>query len=47
MVMVIINHRLCIAITFHNVLHGFRAGRSTGNDSCESKLIQKLTDMKE
>ena len=41
-------HRLLTAsITYHNFIHGFRAGRNTGTSTLEAKLIQKLTAMRE
>ena len=46
LVMVILNRRLNASIAFHNVLHGFQAGRSMGNASLEAKLIQQLTSMR-
>ena len=46
-VMVIINHHLRTAISFHDVLHGSRLGHGTGTTSLEAKLLQKLTAMRE
>ena len=46
-VAVILNRRLTSSITFHDVLHGFRAGRRTGTATLESKLLQQLAAMKE
>ena len=43
----IINRCLRMAISFHNMMHGFRAGRGRGTDSLKAKLLQKLTDMRE
>ena len=45
-VVVILNSRFITSIAFHNVLHGFRAGRSMGNASLEAKLLQQLTSMR-
>ena len=41
----LLKRRLVSAITFHDVLHGFRAGRGTGTASLEAKLLQQRTDM--
>ena len=46
-VAVILNHRLTYSITFHDVLHGFRAGRGTGTATLEAKLLQQLAAMRE
>ena len=35
------------AVDLHDMLHGFRAGRSTGNVSLEVKLLQQLTAIRE
>ena len=32
---------------FHDVMHGFRAGRGMGTADLEAKLLQQLTDMRE
>ena len=45
-VTVILNQRLGMAITFPEVLHGFRSGRGAGTASLKAKLIQQLTAMK-
>ena len=42
---VILNCRLISSITFHDVLHGFGAGRGTGNATLEAKLLQQLAAM--
>ena len=47
MVTVIINRRLSTTISFHNVIHGSRAGLCTGGASLESKLLQKFRAMRE
>ena len=39
--------RLTSSITYHNFLHGFRAGRGTGATTLEAKLIQKLAALRE
>ena len=46
-VAVILNFRLTSSITFHDVLHGFRAGSGTGTATLEAKLLQQLADMRE
>ena len=46
-VAVVLNRRLTSSITFHDVLHGFRAGHGTGNATPEAKLIQQLAAMRE
>ena len=46
-VAVILNRRLTSSITFHGVLHGFRAGRGTGTATLEAKLLQQLAAMRE
>ena len=38
-VAVILNCRFTSSITFHDVLHGFRAGRGTGTATLEAKQI--------
>ena len=35
------------SITFHDVLHGFRAGRGTGTATLKAKLLQQLAAMRE
>ena len=42
----ILNLRLTASITFHDFLHGFRAGRCTGTATLEAKLLHKLADMR-
>ena len=44
---VILNRRFTSSITFHDVLHGFRAGRGTGTATLEAKLLQQLSAMRE
>ena len=46
-VAVILNRRFTSSITYHNALHGFRAGRGTGTATLEAKLLQHLADMRE
>ena len=43
----ILNCRLMASITFHNFLHGFRAGRGTGTATLEAKLLQQLAALRE
>ena len=43
----LLNRQLMTAITFHDVLHGIRAGHGTGTADLEAKLLQQLTDMRE
>ena len=43
----IINHQLLSSIQFHDFLHGFYAGRGTGNANLNSKLTQKIITMRE
>ena len=35
----ILNFRLATSITYHDFLHGFWAGRSTGTATIEAKLL--------
>ena len=46
-VVAILNLRLTASITFHDFLHGFRAGCVTGNASLEDKLIHQLAALRE
>ena len=46
-VAVILNRRFTSSITYHDALHGFRAGRGTGTATLEAKLIQQLAAMRE
>ena len=46
-VAVILNRRFTSSITFHDVLHGFWAGRGTGTTTLEANLIQQLEAMRE
>ena len=43
----ILNRRLMASITFHNFLHRFRAGCSTGTATLKSKLLRKLAALRE
>ena len=36
----ILNRRLTASITYHDFLHGFRAGRGTDTSTLEAKLLQ-------
>ena len=42
----ILHHRLVTAITYHEFLHGFRAGHGTGTATLEAKLVQQLAAMR-
>ena len=46
-VVVILHLRLTVGIKFHDELHGFREGRSTGTATVEAKLLQQLAAMRE
>ena len=43
----ILNHRLTASITYHDFLHGFRAGRGTDTVTLEAKLLQQLAALRE
>ena len=43
----ILHRRLTTAITYHDFLHDFRAGRGTGTATLEAKLLQHLAAMRE
>ena len=43
----ILNRHFTSSITFHDVLHGFRAGRGTGTATLEAKLLQQIAAMRE
>ena len=43
----ILNCWLTAFITFHDYLHGFRAGFGTGTDTVEAKVLQQLADLRE
>ena len=42
-----VNWWIGVAVKFHDVPQGFRAGRRTGNAPLEAKLLQKLMRMRE
>ena len=42
----ILHRRLTTDITYHDFLHGFRAGRGTGTATLEAKLLQKIAAMR-
>ena len=44
--MVILNFCLTTSIDFHDVFHGFWAGRGIGSTSLEAKLIHQLMAMR-
>ena len=41
------NRWLTSDIMYHDVLHGFRAGRETGTAALEAKMLQQLMSMRE
>ena len=43
----ILNRRFTASITYHNDLHGFRAGRGTGTSTLEAKLLQQHAALRE
>ena len=43
----ILHYRFTTTITYHEFLHGFRAGRGTGTATLDSKLLQQLAAMRE
>ena len=43
----ILNRCFTASITYHNFLHGFRAGRGTGTATLEAKLLQKLAALRD
>ena len=43
----ILNFRLTASITFHDFLHGFRAGFGMGTATLKAKLIQQLSALRE
>ena len=43
----ILNIRFTSSITYHDALHGFRAGRGTVNATLTAKLLQQLAAMRE
>ena len=42
----ILNFRLMASITFHDFLHGFRAGHGTGTSPLEAKMLQQLAALR-
>ena len=46
-VAVILNHRFTASITYHDSLHGFRAGRGMGTATLEVKLPQQVSALRE
>ena len=46
-VVAILNRRLTASITFHDFLHGFWAGHSTGTATIKAKLLHKLAALRE
>ena len=42
----ILNCRFTASITYHDFLHGFRAGRGTGTATLEAKLLQQLAALR-
>ena len=46
-VAVIPNRLFTATITYHDSLHGFRAGCGTGTDTLKVKLLQKVASLRE
>ena len=46
-VAVILNHRFTAATTYHDFLHGLRAGCGTGTATLKVKLLQKIAALRE
>ena len=46
-IVVIINCLITASITYHDFLHGFRAGRGMGTATLEVRLIHQITAMRE
>ena len=46
-VALILNRCFTASITYHDFLHGFRAGRRTGTSTLEAKLLQQLAALRE
>ena len=44
---VILNIRFTASITYHESIHGFRAGRGMGTTNLEVKMIQQVTAIRE
>ena len=47
LVAAILNCCFTASITYHDFLHGFRAGRGTGTTTLEAKLLQQLAALRE
>ena len=43
----ILNRRFTSSVTYHDALHGLRAGRGTGTTTLEAKVLQQLVAMRE
>ena len=43
----ILNRRFTASVTYHDFLHGFRAGRGTGTTTLEAKILQHLAALRE
>ena len=43
----ILNLRLTASINFHELFHGFRAGRGTGTATLKAKLLHQLVALRE
>ena len=43
----VLNIWLTSSITFHGLLHGFRAGHGTGTTTLEANLLQQLAALRE
>ena len=43
----IINRRFTASITYHDFLHGFRAGCGTGTATLEANMLQQLVSLRE
>ena len=43
----ILNRRFTSSITYHDALHGFRAGRGMGTATLKAKLLQQLAALRE
>ena len=46
LVAAILNHRFTSSVTYHDFLHGFRAGRGTDTATLEDKLLQQLASLR-
>ena len=42
----ILNRQLTASITYHEFLHGFRAGRGTGTATLKAKMLQQLAALR-